>query len=76
MSPIVGTITLSPSSVWDAMPNRNWDANVWVSDNRKILAQLDWQPRRTFAEGFRMMVDWFRQGPPPGYAGKREKPAA
>ena len=52
------------------MPNRSWDANVWVSDNRKIRAQLGWQPRSTFAEGFRLMVDWFRQGPPPCYAAK------
>jgi nucleoside-diphosphate-sugar epimerase len=55
--------------VWNAMPNRTWDANVWVSDNRKIRAQLNWQPRSTFAEGFRLMLDWFRQGPLPCYAG-------
>jgi nucleoside-diphosphate-sugar epimerase len=56
--------------VWNTTPNRSWDANVWVSDNRKIRAQLGWQPRSTFAEGFRLMVDWFRQGPPPCYAGQ------
>ena len=56
--------------VWSSMPNRQWDANVWVSDNRKIRAQLNWQPQHTFAEGFRLMLDWFRQGPLPAYARK------
>ena len=55
-------ITAEP--VWNVMPNRKWDANVWVSDNRKIRAQLGWQPRHTFAEGFGAMLHWFRQGPP------------
>jgi dolichol-phosphate mannosyltransferase len=59
---------IAPEPVWNAMPNRTWDANVWVSDNRKIRAQLGWQSRYTFAEGFRLMLDWFRQGPPAGYA--------
>jgi CDP-paratose 2-epimerase len=52
---------------WNAMPNRKWDANVWVSENRKIRAALGWQPRGSFGEGFRLMLDWFRQGPPPAY---------
>jgi nucleoside-diphosphate-sugar epimerase len=63
-------MNLSVEPVWNAMPNRHWDANVWVSDNRKIRAQLGWQPRHTFAEGFRMMLNWLRQGPPPCYAAK------
>jgi dolichol-phosphate mannosyltransferase len=54
---------IAAEPVWNAMPNRQWDANVWVSDSRKIRAQLGWQPRHTFAEGFRLMLDWFRQGP-------------
>jgi nucleoside-diphosphate-sugar epimerase len=53
--------------VWNTMPNRLWDANVWISDSRKIRAQLNWQPQRTFAEGFRLMLDWFRQGALPAY---------
>lgn len=56
--------------VWNAMPNRKWDASVWVGDNRKIREQLAWQPRHTFAEGLRLMRDWFRQGPPLAYASK------
>jgi UDP-glucose 4-epimerase len=50
---------------WNTMPNRQWDANVWVSDNRKIRSQLGWQARHSFADGFRLMLDWFRKGPLP-----------
>ena len=65
-----GVMGITAEPVWNAMPNRKWDANVWVSDNRKIREQLGWQPRYTFAEGLRLMRDWFRQGPPPAYACK------
>ena len=61
--------------VWNTMPNRSWDTNVWVSDNRKIRSELHWQQRGNFETGFRLMLDWFRQGPPPGHAGKSSKPA-
>ena len=61
-------ITAEP--VWNDMPNRRWDAKVWVSDNRKLREQLGWQPRRTFAEGLRLMRDWFRQAPPNVCSGK------
>jgi len=63
-------LNIRPQPAWNTTPNRSWDAKVWVSDNRKIRAQLGWHPRNAFAEGFRLMVDWFRQGPPPCYAGK------
>jgi len=45
---------------WGSMPNRHWDTNVWVSDNRKIITELGWNPRYTFEQGFRLMVDWMR----------------
>jgi UDP-glucose 4-epimerase len=61
--------------VWNTMPNRSWDTNVWVSDNRKIGSELHWQYRNNFEAGFRLMLDWFRQGPPSGHAGKSSKPA-
>jgi UDP-glucose 4-epimerase len=59
---------IAAEPVWNAMPNRAWDAQVWISDNRKLRAQLGWQPRHTFAEGFRRMRDWFQQGPLRSYA--------
>jgi nucleoside-diphosphate-sugar epimerase len=61
---------IAAEPVWSTMPNRKWDANVWVSDNRRIRAELGWQPRHTFAEGFRLTRDWFRPGPLPAYVAK------
>jgi dolichol-phosphate mannosyltransferase len=45
---------------WSTMPNRSWDSSVWISDARKIRAQLGWQPRHDFASGFARTVEWFR----------------
>lgn len=54
-------ITAEPQ--WGAMPARIWDTNTWVSDSRKIMAVLKWQPQFSFEQGFRAMVEWFRATP-------------
>ncbi|WP_204105818.1 MULTISPECIES: NAD-dependent epimerase/dehydratase family protein [Spirulina sp. CCY15215] len=46
---------------WGSMPNRQWDTNVWVADNRKIQSELGWTPYYTFEEGFKKMVNWYKQ---------------
>lgn len=48
---------------WGAMHARNWDTEVWVSDNRKILSELGWTARRTLAQGFDQFVLWFVEHP-------------
>lgn len=48
---------------WGSMPNRSWDTNIWVADNRKSRRQLGWQPGYTFEKGFSLMVDWFHRHP-------------
>lgn len=48
---------------WGSFPNRHWDTNTWVSDNRLIWTELGWRPRYTFEQGFRLMADWFRNDP-------------
>lgn len=58
---------------WGTMPNRKWDTDSWVCDNRKAHAALGWQPRHDLEAGFRKMVDWVRQAPPPVYAGKLKR---
>ena len=63
-------MSIEAEPVWNTMPNRLWDTKVWVSDSRKIRAELGWQPRHSFEEGFRLMLDWFRHGPLPAYDGK------
>jgi nucleoside-diphosphate-sugar epimerase len=47
------------------MPDRGWDTQVWVSDNRKIRQALGWEPRHTFEAGFRQFVAWLQDNPSP-----------
>ena len=51
-------MNIHPEPVWGSMPNRAWDATVWVSDNRKARQELGWNPRHTFESGFRAMLEW------------------
>lgn len=54
---------IATEPIWGSMPNRHWDTNVWVSDNRRIQDELGWRSRHTFEQGFRLMVDWLRDNP-------------
>lgn len=49
--------------VWGSMPNRNWDTNVWVSDNSRIKSQLGWQAKHSFADGLEKFVCWMKDYP-------------
>jgi dolichol-phosphate mannosyltransferase len=57
------TLPISVEPEWGSMPNRGWDTNVWVADNRKIQSELGWRPRYRLELGFRSMVDWIRDNP-------------
>jgi nucleoside-diphosphate-sugar epimerase len=48
---------------WATLPNRRWDTDVWISDSRKIRAELGWRPRYTFPQGFRHFVRWLEHRP-------------
>ena len=48
---------------WGSMPNRVWDTETWVADNRKIRAQLGWSPTRSLEEGLAATIHWFRSNP-------------
>jgi nucleoside-diphosphate-sugar epimerase len=43
---------------WGSMTGRAWDATSWVADNRRIQAELGWQPRTDLAEGLRRTAAW------------------
>ena len=45
------------------MEDRIWDTGVWVSDNQSIGKELAWHPEYTFEQGFRKMVQWFKDNP-------------
>jgi UDP-glucose 4-epimerase len=47
---------------WGSMPDRQWDTNVWVGDSGRIRDRLGWKPR-SFDEGLRLTVEWFRAEP-------------
>jgi len=48
---------------WGSMPQRIWDTNSWVADTQKSSNELGWQPRFTFQQGFRKMVQWYSDHP-------------
>lgn len=54
-------ITVEPR--WSSMPRRVWDTHVWLSDSRRIRAELGWQPRVEFEVGLRSTLQWFRAHP-------------
>jgi nucleoside-diphosphate-sugar epimerase len=56
-------LAISAAPQWATMPERQWDTEVWVADNRKIKDALGWQPRYTFEQGFRQTVEWLRARP-------------
>ena len=56
-------LPIATEPVWGSMPNRQWDTSVWVADTRKIRTELGWSPRHSLDQGFRRMVDWFRDNP-------------
>ncbi len=58
---------------WGTMPNRKWDTDSWICDNRKAQAALGWRPRHDLEAGFRKMVAWFQQAAPPVYGAKPER---
>jgi nucleoside-diphosphate-sugar epimerase len=57
------TLGIAAEPKWSSMENRIWDTGTWVSDHRCIEQQLGWRPEFTFEQGFRTMVDWFKQNP-------------
>jgi UDP-glucose 4-epimerase len=54
---------LEVEPAWGTMPQRSWDTNHWVADNRKAQDELGWRVGFSFQDGFRRMVEWFRHNP-------------
>ena len=44
--------------VWGSMAERAWDTTCWVADNRRIRAELGWEPRTDVAAGLGRTVAW------------------
>lgn len=56
-------LNISQHPNWGSMPNRKWDTSVWVSNSEKIKADLGWETRDSFEQGFTKMVAWFNENP-------------
>ncbi len=54
---------IAAEPVWGSMPNRGWDTNIWVSDNRKVRRELGWEPGYSLEDGLGRLVRWFRDNP-------------
>jgi nucleoside-diphosphate-sugar epimerase len=52
---------LRTSPVWASMPNRSWDTETWVSDNRRIRRTLGWQAHTSLADGLIRFSQWLAQ---------------
>ena len=53
-------LDLDTEPVWGSMPDRIWDTDVWVADNRSIRHTLGWSPRWEVADGFRLFAEWIQ----------------
>jgi dolichol-phosphate mannosyltransferase len=58
------TLNIKEEPCWGGMPVRDWDTNVWVANPRKIMSELNWQPRYTLEQGIGEMINWLRRNPP------------
>jgi nucleoside-diphosphate-sugar epimerase len=69
-------LTIPTEPIWGTMPNRRWDTTTWVANHERARQVLGWEPRYAFEEGFRAMVDWFRQRPDLArwYIGQQTRP--
>jgi len=56
-------LNISAEPKWGSMPERAWDTETWVCENRRIREKLGWQPQVDFKSGFRQMAKWFQENP-------------
>lgn len=53
-------MSIAQTPRWGSMPDRRWDARVWVADIRRAKSVLQWTPRTDLESGFRATVEWMR----------------
>jgi dolichol-phosphate mannosyltransferase len=56
-------LPVAAEPAWGSMPNRGWDTTVWVSDPRRIAADLGWRAATTLDEGLRRTIAWIAEHP-------------
>jgi len=58
-----GVLPMGAEPAWGAMPDRIWDAGVWVAQPAAALKSLGWSSRHDVAAGFASLVSWMRERP-------------
>ena len=56
-------LSIEAEPEWGAMPDRIWDAGVWVAEPSAALKTLGWSARHDVASGFSSFLTWFRDRP-------------
>ena len=56
-------LSINAEPEWGSMPDRIWDAGVWVADPAVALKRLGWSARHDVTTGFSAFVTWMRDRP-------------
>jgi len=54
---------ISAEPVWDTMPARPWDTNVWVGDPERMARATGWRATIPLGDGLRRTLDWLCESP-------------
>jgi nucleoside-diphosphate-sugar epimerase len=56
-------LAVTAEPLWGSMPDRTWDTDVWVADNRLVESKLGWRPGHNVSQGFAKFAAWLRDDP-------------
>lgn len=48
---------------WGSMEQRMWDTPTWVANTARTRAELGWEAKTSFEEGFRQTAAWLSESP-------------
>lgn len=54
---------LNKKIAYDFAPWRPGDQLIFISDNSKLLKELNWQPQISYQDGIEKLIDWFQANP-------------
>jgi nucleoside-diphosphate-sugar epimerase len=47
--------------VWNTMPQRTWDTEVWVADPARIRRELGWEANTSLEQGLAITAEWLEK---------------
>lgn len=57
---IVKNIGANAKIVWNNDFKRQYEPEIWVSDNTKVLSKTKWKPKVSIDEGLTKTINWFK----------------